>query len=154
MKPDVSLIPAPDRTVEVRKPLTAKQRAELALAQRGICGCGCGGKLDDVREGIIDEHVQPLGLLGSNDLANRQLWRKPCSAVKTYEQDIPAISKAKRIEAREEGTRRPRKPIPNRGFGSVSKGFDGRVKLTKRAMREQAANDASTHFSTYKNGGR
>lgn len=152
MKPDVSLIPAPDRTVEVRKPLTAKQRAELALAQKGLCGCGCGGKLDHAREGTVDEHVVALGLLGANDLANRSLWRKPCSDAKTYGKDLPAIAKAKRIEAREEGTRRPRKAIPNRGFGSVSKGFDGRVKLTKRAMREKAANDPSTHFSTYKNG--
>jgi len=140
MKPDVSLIPAPDRSVEDRKPLTAKQRAELALAQGGICGCGCGGKLD-AREGIIDEHVLALGLLGSNDLANRSLWRKPCSDAKTYGKDLPAIAKAKRIEAREEGTRRPRKPIPGRGFGSVSRGFDGRPKLTKKAMRERAAND-------------
>lgn len=142
MRPDLSIIPAPNRTVEARKPLTAKQRAELALAQQGLCGCGCGGKLDHVREGTVDEHVIALGLMGANDLANRSLWRKPCSDAKTYGKDLPAIAKAKRIEAREEGTRRPRKPISGKGFGSVSRGFDGRVKLTKRAMRERAANDA------------
>tara|TARA_R110002051_G_scaffold316556_1_gene396316 strand:- start:4763 stop:5386 length:624 start_codon:yes stop_codon:yes gene_type:complete len=32
MKPDLSLIPEPDRSTEARKPLTGKQRAELALA--------------------------------------------------------------------------------------------------------------------------
>lgn len=141
MKPDVSLISAPDRSVEARKPLTAKQRAELALAQKGLCGCGCGGKLDHAREGTIDEHVIALGLMGANDLANRSLWRKPCSDAKTYGKDLPAIAKAKRIEAREEGTRRPRKAIPGKGFGSVSRGFDGKVKITKKAARTQAAND-------------
>lgn len=147
MKPDVSLIPAPDRTVEARKPLTAKQRAELALAQKGICGCGCGGKLDHAREGTIDEHVVALGLMGANDLANRSLWRKPCSDAKTYGKDLPSIAKAKRIEAREEGTRRPRKAIPSRSFGSVSQGFDGRIKLTKKAARTQAANDGPASSS-------
>ena len=140
MKPALSLLPEPDRSTEERKPLTKKQRAELALRQGGLCGCGCGGKLDD-REGIIDEHVQALALLGSNDLANRSLWRKPCSDAKTYGRDLPAIAKAKRIEARENGTRRPRKPIKSKGFGSVSRGFDGKVKLTKRAQREAKAND-------------
>jgi hypothetical protein len=71
MRPEVSVIPAPDRSVEKRVPLTARQRAELALAQKGICGCGCGDKLDHAREGTIDEHWNPLGLTGSNDMANR-----------------------------------------------------------------------------------
>lgn len=48
MRPDVSLIPAPDRSTEKRVPLTPKQRAQLALDQNGRCGCGCGGKLDDL----------------------------------------------------------------------------------------------------------
>lgn len=146
MRPGISIIPAPDRTVEARKPLTAKQRAELALAQKGVCGCGCGGKLD-AREGIIDEHVLALGLMGANDLSNRSLWRKPCSDAKTYSKDLPAIAKAKRIEAREEGTRRLRKPILGRGFGSVSRGFDGKIKLTKKAARTQAANDGPASSS-------
>ena len=146
MRPDVSMIPAPDRSTEKRVPLTPKQRAELALAQKGMCGCGCGGKLD-AREGIIDEHVLALGLMGANDLANRSLWRKPCSDAKTYGKDLPAIAKAKRIEAREIGTRRPRKPILSGGFGSVSRGFDGKIKLTKKAARIQAANDGAASSS-------
>lgn len=137
MKPEISLIPEPDRTVEERKPLTKLQRARLMESQKGICGCGCGGKLDDAREGIIDEHVQALGLLGSNDMSNRQLWRKPCSAAKTYERDIPAISKAKRIVAREEGTRRPRKAIPKHVQPWAPKGT--RKIPTKKSRR--AAND-------------
>lgn len=46
MKPDLSILPAPDRSTEKRVPLTAKQRAQLALDQNGRCGCGCGERLD------------------------------------------------------------------------------------------------------------
>lgn len=96
MKPDVSTIPEPDRSTVPRKPLTRRQRAELALAQGGICGCGeCGRKLDHAGEGTIDEHLDPLGLTGTNDLANRSIWRKPCSDAKTQGLDMPRIVKAK-----------------------------------------------------------
>lgn len=96
MKPDVSLIPEPDRSVEVRKPLTKKQRAMLALRQNGLCGCGCGVKLDHPGEGTIDEHLNPLGLTGTNDLENRALFRTPCARAKTDDLDMPRIVKAKR----------------------------------------------------------
>lgn len=156
MRPDVSLIPAPDRTVEARKPLTPKQRAELALAQKGLCGCGCGVKLDHAREGTIDEHVLALGLMGANDLANRSLWRKPCSDAKTYGKDLPAMAKAK-AQAGETGqyARRQKRDEPlikGRGFGSITRGLDGRVKLTKRAIREAAANQNLEAPSTHQTG--
>jgi len=95
VKPDVSLIPEPDRSVVERKPLTKKQRAMLALLQNGLCGCGCGVKLDHPGEGTIDEHLDPLGLTGTNDLENRSIWRKPCSAAKTAN-DLADIARAKR----------------------------------------------------------
>jgi len=95
MKPDFSLIPEPDRSVVKRKPLTPKQRAELLLAQNGFCGCGCGIKVNHAVEGSIDEHLNPLGLTGTNDLENRSIWRKPCSAAKTGD-DLGDIAEAKR----------------------------------------------------------
>ncbi len=139
MRPDLSIIPAPNRTVEARKPLTAKQRAQLALDQNGRCGCGCGERLDHAREGTIDEHIVALALGGSNDLSNRAIWRKPCSTVKTA-MDMAFIARAKRL-AGETCQGEPARKLQGRGFGSVSRGFDGRVKLTKKAMRERAAND-------------
>lgn len=127
MKPLVSLIPEPDRSVEPRKPLTKKQRAEMALAQGGRCGCGCGGKLDHPGEGTIDEHLNPLGLTGTNDLSNRRLFRLPCAKAKTVK-DHGDIAEAKRREARDNGTRRARKPIPSRGFDkTMRKRMDGKV---------------------------
>lgn len=140
MKPDVSLMPAPDRSTEKRVPLTAKQRAQLALDQCGRCGCGCGEKLDHAREGTIDEHIVALALGGSNDLANRAIWRKPCSTVKTA-MDMAYIARAKRL-AGETCTGEPARKLQGRGFGSVNRKLDGTVGLTRKAAREEAANDA------------
>lgn len=132
MKPDLSIIPEPDRSTVERKPLTAKQRAELALAQGGRCGCGCGEKLDHAREGTIDEHMNPLGLTGTNALSNRKLFRLPCAKSKTVV-DKGAIAKAKRIEARDTGTRHERKPIPQRADGGWPP--KGSVKFPSRPFR-------------------
>jgi len=126
VKPEISLIPEPDRSTVKRKPLTRKQRAELALAQGGICGCGeCGEKLDQ-REGIIDEHLDPLGLTGTNDLVNRSMWRKPCSDAKTQGLDMPRIVKAK-AQAGETGQYARRQKngaqIKSRGFEKPKDGY-------------------------------
>lgn len=96
---------------EKRKPLTRAQVIELSVRQNGRCGCGCGLKLDALREGVIDEHRVPLELLGSNDLANRELWRKPCSAAKT-KADQTSIAKAKRLAG--ETCTAPGREIPTR----------------------------------------
>ena len=111
MKPDVSLIPAPDRAPDVRRPLTRRETIELAVRQDGKCGCGCGLKLNALTEGVTDEHVIPLEQLGTNDLENRSLYRTPCALEKT-KVDAGNTASCKRIEARETGTRRARKPIP------------------------------------------
>lgn len=145
MKPLVSLIPEPDRSTEARKPLTKKQRAELALAQDGICGCGeCGQKLNHASEGTIDEHWNPLGLTGTNDMANRRLLRAPCAAKKTHEADMPRIVKAK-AQAGETGqyARRMKRgggSIKSGGFEQRNRKFNGTIGPTRKALR-QAAND-------------
>jgi len=83
---------------EKRKPLTRVQFGQLMIDQNGRCACGCNEKLQPMAEGVIDEHVIPLGLLGSNELTNRRLYRKPCAKAKTNAKggDIPRIAKAKR----------------------------------------------------------
>jgi hypothetical protein len=98
---------------EKRKPLNRRQVIEIMLRQEGRCGCGCGEKLQPMTEGVIDEHVLAIGLRPDdpNDIGNRALYRKPCAASKT-KGDVKAIARAKRREARDNGTRRPRKPIP------------------------------------------
>lgn len=98
MKPEFSaLAERPPVTIEKRRVLTRVEVIELTVRQLGKCGCGCGGKLDAMREGVTDEHVIALALGGSNDLDNRELWRTPCSQAKTAKKDAPAIAKAKRL---------------------------------------------------------
>lgn len=99
--------------VEKRRPLTRIEIITLAVGQGGRCGCGCGEKLDATKERVIDEHVIPLELTGTNDLSNRALYRKPC-AVKKTKADAAAIAKAKRLAG--ETGQGPRKAIPSRQF--------------------------------------
>jgi hypothetical protein len=116
-------------SIEKRRVLTRAEFGQLMIDQNGRCGCGCGEKLQPMTERVIDEHRIALALGGSNDLANRELWRLPCAKAKTAGKDAPAIAKAKRREARDQGTRRPRKVIPSRGFQrDLTKGFDGIVR--------------------------
>lgn len=105
---------------EKRKALTRRQVIELCLRQEGRCGCGCGFKLDPMGEGVIDEHFNPLGLTGTNDIENRRLFRKLCATEKT-KPDKARIAKAKRQGGIETGqqarrARRDRPLIPSRPF--------------------------------------
>jgi hypothetical protein len=104
-------LPKPER----RKPLTRREFATLILRQEGRCGCSCGKKLQADR--IIDEHIQALDFLGSNDLSNRSLWDRDCSKAKTA-RDLAASAKGKRL--RQETGNGQKRPIPSRGFAKMS----------------------------------
>jgi hypothetical protein len=126
---------------EKRKTLTRKQLIVLMLEQEGRCGCGCGVKLDPMTEGVIDEHMNPLGLTGTNDTGNRRLLRKPCAKAKTDDADMPRITKARR-QAREVGqqARRAKRDKPL----IVSRGFqkDGpKVKIPSRPWPKKWGKD-------------
>lgn len=119
--------------VEKRRPLTRKEVITLCLRQNGRCGCGCGFKLDAMGEGVIDEHVLMLETLGSNDLENRALYRKPC-AVKKTKAEAPIIAKVRRL-AGETCAGPTKRPLQSRGFGDRSRKFNGEVSPTRRASR-------------------
>lgn len=108
------IIPASREVVVAgkRKALTRREVIQLMLDQNGRCGCGCGVKLDPMGEGVIDEHINPREVSADDSLANRALYRTPCAKRKTTG-DHKTIAKVKRLEARHNGTRRPRKPIPS-----------------------------------------
>lgn len=112
MKPEITVAPVrvPEPPV-ARKVLTRAEFGQIMIDQNGRCACGCGEKLQPMTEGVIDEHLISLGAGGTNDLKNRALYRKPCATAKTVG-DKGTIGKVKRIEARENGTRRQRKAIP------------------------------------------
>lgn len=136
MRPEVSIIPAPDRATEPRRPLTRRETIELAVRQGGRCGCGCGEKLNALTEGVIDEHLISLEAGGTNDLDNRSLFRKPCADAKT-KLDKGIIASCKRIEARANGTRRPRKAIPGQKLRSGGFGGGQSKKALRMAQRQQ-----------------
>ena len=101
--------------IEERRPLNRPQVIAVLCDQAGgiRCGCGCGEMLDPLGEGVIDEHVRALGLVGTNDLDNRRFYRRPCATDKTRG-DVGRIAKAKR-QSRAVGPREPPEhPIPQR----------------------------------------
>lgn len=128
------IVPQPREKVEPekRKPLTRREVIELAVRQGGKCGCGCGVKLDALREGVVDEHLIPLEIReNANALDNRALFRKPCADAKT-KADRKAIAKVKRLAG--ETCTGPRRPIRSRGFDKTrSRKFDGTVVARKPA---------------------
>ena len=64
---------------------------------------------------MIDEHIIPLQLGGSNDLTNRELRCLPCAKEKTRV-DRKAVAKAAHIHRRLTGQERRKQKIRSRGF--------------------------------------
>lgn len=139
MKPERSILPEREPVApEPRRVLTRRETIELAVRQNGRCGCGCGEKLDALREGVTDEHVIALDHGGTNDLSNRSLWRTPCSRKKTAEQDAPATAKGRRLRG-ETGQRKRREArggssIKGGGFQTPPEGY--RHQWAKRPFRK------------------
>lgn len=102
-----------------RKPLTARQKVKLHEDQKGICPL-CD-RLMVPGEKLIDEHLTPLGLGGSNDLGNRALVHATCAYAKTFgaEGDIAKIAEAKRRKARSLGLIAPKRKIQSPGFAKA-----------------------------------
>lgn len=137
MKPDQSIIPQRARVVVPPRPkFSAKRRASIFLAHGGKCGI-CGLKIHGSEYEI--EHRIPRAISADDSDENLYPAHKGCHAAKTP-MDRKDIAKAQRL-AGETCTGEPARKLQGRGFGSVSRGFDGRPKLTKKAMRERAAND-------------
>ena len=67
--------------VEPRKPLSAKQKAQMFLDAGGIC-CICGCKIDGVKQ-AWDEHINPLWLNGDNSAPNRAPAHEKCARTKS-----------------------------------------------------------------------
>jgi hypothetical protein len=125
------IAPVPHRErvqIEKRRPLTRRETIQLMLDQNGRCGCGCGSRLEPMKEGVIDEHVAMLAMGGPNDLRNRSLWRKPCSAAKT-KVDVAMNAKANRLIKKADPEQREPSRLQSRGFDkSKSRGLDGHVR--------------------------
>lgn len=74
------------------------------------------------------DHRVSLFVSGDETDDNLEALHKACHLAKS-KTDWKAHAKIKRLIARQEGTRRERKPIPSRGFSkTLSRGFDGKVR--------------------------
>jgi 5-methylcytosine-specific restriction endonuclease McrA len=116
--------PASREPVEAteRKRLTLAEKATLLQRQQHRCAGPCGQSLiwsivdgKPVHGPMIDEHVIPLQMGGSNDLSNRELRCVACAKEKTRA-DRKAIAKVARIHRRLAGQERPKQKIRSRGF--------------------------------------
>jgi 5-methylcytosine-specific restriction endonuclease McrA len=114
--------PSPPAAVEIteRRRLTAAERRQLLERQAYVC-TACPTKLTLEIEGrvvlgaMVDEHINPLALGGSNDLSNRELRCPACAKAKTVN-DLRAIRKALRIRRRLSGEELPKQRLISRGF--------------------------------------
>ena len=121
-----------------RKHLTPKDRVRMYADQKGMCGCGCGERLNADGKGDVGEHVWWYVALG-NDQKPDKLYRKACALKKTNgpRGDISQIAHIKRLAERrtqadkrdENGPKlRSNGKLRSRGFDkTVSKKMDGTV---------------------------
>lgn len=123
---------------EERDRLTKAQWMALFLKQNGKCACGCErllqvkGATEVDAHPAIDEHLKPLSMGAGNDMANRQLWAKPCATVKTAE-EAPRRAKSNRIRAKHIGAPKARKGRAI--IGSKASGFKFDWKLGRMVRR-------------------
>ena len=107
-----------------RKAMTPKRRLEALLRSDGRCD-RCKVKLGSAFE--VDHRIS-LFLGGADDATNTVALCVPCHRGEKTPEDAAKHAKVKRLIARQDGTRRARKPIPSRGFDkSKSRRFDGSV---------------------------
>lgn len=111
--------------IEPRR-VSAGTRAKILAATGHVCARpGCPDKATDV------DHILPLWLGGSNREKNLEGLCPAHHAAKT-KAEATLRAKAKRLEHRDQGARKPCKAIPSRGFQrDLSKGFDGVVRPRK-----------------------
>jgi 5-methylcytosine-specific restriction enzyme A len=102
--------------IEARN-VSAARRRKIIEKQDGICKrAGCEEPATDV------DHIVPLWCGGSNRDDNLEGLCAPHHRQKTSA-EAKVRGKVKRIEKRIKGERKPRKPIPNRGFDKPPEGY-------------------------------
>jgi 5-methylcytosine-specific restriction protein A len=107
-----------------RRAMTPKRRLEALLRSNGRCAL-CKVKLGEAYE--VD-HTITLFLAGADDESNTLALCVPCHRGVKTPADAKVHAKVRRLLARQDGTRRPRPPIPSRGFDkSKTKKFNGEV---------------------------
>lgn len=75
--------------------------------------CLCGEPIRRHEDRWIIEHMRALALLGRDVNTNCGPAHFKCAEVKTHSLDLPRIRKAKRQQARHEGTKKPARRFQN-----------------------------------------
>lgn len=104
----------------VRAEFSKKIKLEAWSRAKGHCEV-CGVKIITVAE---YDHRIPCGLGGSNDIGNCVCTCSKCHSAKTYTKDVPAISKAVRLNEKRAGARVKRSSLSNSKW---KKKLDGTV---------------------------
>lgn len=108
-----------------RKRLTTLQRFELLQREHHRCHL-CNGKIYP-GQGWDVSHEIPLELLGADDDTNRRAAHRKCHRVHTATVDIPAIARAKRIEAKHHAGRSSSRPMRGGRNDTLKRKMDGTV---------------------------
>lgn len=112
--------------MKARARLSTLQRFELLQREKFRCHL-CKG-LIYVGQRWEVSHEIPLALGGADDDTNRRAahWR-PCHRDRTATVDLPAIARAKRIEAKHHGARVARSPMRGGRTDFLKRKMDGTV---------------------------
>lgn len=98
---------------------TKRKAFDRATAKGGQCECKCGAQLQPPK--VAYDHILPISLGGTNDLANCMVLTTACHGRKTAKEDVPRIRKADRqkvsaINAKAKGSIPAPPPKREKGF--------------------------------------
>lgn len=105
-----------------RRSMSPTRRLRIWEAHSGKC-CICHQPIDGTREPWIVEHVRALALGGADEDSNCGPAHAYCAEAKTHDQDMPAITKAKRQKMKALGIRK----LSSLRHPTLKKCLDGRV---------------------------
>jgi 5-methylcytosine-specific restriction endonuclease McrA len=108
-----------------RRKLTPHRRLQVWERTGGRCVL-CEGRIDEVRERWIVEHIRALELGGEDDLSNMGPAHEACGLVKTQD-DHWRTAQAKRQKIRHIGAEVSRRPLPSGRSSPWKRALSGRI---------------------------
>lgn len=108
-----------------RRSVSATARVAIFTRENGMCHL-CGMRVDAGQEWDVSHEI-PLALGGDDHGENLRVAHRRCHRVHTAENDVPAIARAKRVEARHLGAKVSRTPMPFGKRSPLKKRMDGSV---------------------------
>lgn len=110
----------------MRREFSKQVKRDAFRRSHGFCEAGCGSKLQLGK--FHYDHDIPDGLGGEPTLENCKVLCFACHGAKTRKRDVPAIAKAKRIQDRQIGIKKPSRFACSRD-SRFKKRIDGTVVL-------------------------